>query len=88
MVNSGIVFSAFTVNPASIAAQDDLDQTVAIAGLKLGYPVIVWAPSLEAQLVLSNAHCSVAGTLKFRLSNIDASSAVDAASQTMYVVQF
>jgi len=88
MVHAGIAFKVITVDAAEIAAQDDLDVTATVAGLRSGHPCIVWAPSLEAQLVLSNAHCSAANTLKFRLTNIDAAAAVNAASQSMYVVQF
>ncbi len=88
MIRSGIVFAEFTVDPASIAQNDSNDVTVTVAGIKKGYPCIVWAPSLEDKVSISNAHCSTDGTLKFRLGNHNSAGAVDPASQTMYVVQF
>lgn len=87
MVRSGLVFEAFTIDIASIAAVTSPEQTVTINGLQKGYPVIVWAPSLEANLNLGNAYCSAANTLKFRVTNPTAG-AIDPASQTMYCVQF
>jgi hypothetical protein len=86
MVHAGVVFKEFTVNPAQVAAHDSNDETVTVAGLRPGHPVIMWAPSLEDKLVLTNAHCSAKDTLKFRLAN-EHTAAVDPASQTMYVVQ-
>jgi hypothetical protein len=76
----------FTVNPAEVDAAVSLDVTATVAGLKVGYPVRVWAPDLEADLVICNEHCSAADTLTFRLVNVTAL-AINPASQTMYVVQ-
>jgi hypothetical protein len=88
MVSPGVVFASFVINPASIGAKDSNDETATVAGLRTGHPVVVWAPDLEDKVSLSNAHCSAANTLKFRLGNHNADAAVDPASQTMYVVQF
>jgi hypothetical protein len=87
MVRSGIVFKEFTLNAASIAAATSGEQTVTIAGLRKGYPVIVWGPSLEGNLGLSNAYCSAADTLVFRLVNPTVG-AIDPASQSFFCVQF
>lgn len=81
-----LVAADVTIDPASINAVSTLDQTATVKGLRLHIPVQVWAESLEAGLVICNAHCSAKDTLKFRLLNITAS-AVDAASQTFRVVQ-
>lgn len=87
MVKSGLVTKEFTVDPGNVTAVTGLDVTVSVAGLKKGYPCNVWAPSLEANLAICNAHCSANGTLKFRIVNPTAG-AINPASQTMYVVQF
>ena len=87
MVNPGVVFAEVTINPASIPANTALEVSQTVAGLRVGYPVLVWAPNLEANLILANAHCSAANTLKFRLLNTTGG-AIDPASQPFYVVQF
>jgi hypothetical protein len=82
-----IVSSEFTLNPASIPASTSAVQTVTVKGLRIGFPVMVWAASLEANLAISNAYCSAKDTLKFTLTNPTVS-AVDPASQAFKVVQF
>lgn len=86
MVNPGVVFAEVTINPPSVAANTALEVTQTINGLRVGYPVLVWAPNLEANLILANAHCSAANTLKFRILNTTGE-AIDPASQPFYVVQ-
>jgi hypothetical protein len=88
-----VVSVEFTYNPASVAAATAADISLtsstdsAIGQLRTGYPVILWAPSLEAGLTISDARCDSAGTLKFRLANVTAA-AVDPASQSFRLVQF
>ena len=81
-----IASKEFTVNPGNVTAATSLDVTATIAGLREGYPVRVWAPSLEADLVICNEHCSAKDELTFRLVNVTALD-INPASQTMYVVQ-
>ena len=81
-----IVASDVTIDPGSVGAAAGLDVTATVGGLRTGYPVSVWAESLEADLVICNAHCSAANTLKFRLVNPTAAP-IDPASQTFRVVQ-
>ena len=86
-VGTPLVVSAETIDPGNVAANVSLDVTHTVEGLRLYHPVVVWAPSLEANLVLCNAHCSAKDTLKFRLSN-HTGTGINPASQTFYVVQF
>lgn len=83
-----LVAKEFTLDPASIAAKDSNDETVTVAGLRVGHPCVVWAPSLEDKVVITNAHASAKDTLKIRFANVNADAAVDPASQSMYVIQF
>lgn len=85
-VNPGLIWKDLTVNPGNVTAATALDVTATVTGLRVGYPVLLWAPSLEDNVSLSNAHCSAANTLKFRLGNLTAAD-INPASQTMYVVQ-
>jgi len=87
MTFSPLVTAEVTVDPASIAANTSAVQTVTVDGLRVGYPVLVWGTSLEANLAISNAYCSAANTLKFTLTN-PTIGAIDAASQAFKVVQF
>jgi len=86
MVGPGVVFAEVTIDPGSVAANVTLDVTATVKGLKKGHPVLVWAPSLEANLNISNAHCSAANTVKFRLGNHTAAP-IDPASQAFSIVQ-
>jgi hypothetical protein len=92
MTNPGTSFvttrrpKAVTIDPGAVGAAATLDVTATVAGLRVGAPVLVWAASLEDNLSISNAHCSAAGTVKFRLLNPTAAS-IDPASQTFMVVQ-
>lgn len=76
-----------TINPASVTNATTLDVTATVKGLRKGYPVIVWAEALTANINIGNAHCSATDTLKFRLINPTAAP-IDPASQTFRVVQF
>ncbi len=76
-----------TINPGSITGATTLDVTTAVAGLRTEMPIACWAPNLEDNVTLSNAHCASAGVLKFRLANITASP-INPASQIFCVVQF
>ncbi len=86
---NAVVFSEFTLNAASIAAATSAEQSVTVAGLRKGYPCIVWPSggSFEANLNIGQAWCSAKDTLKFRITNPTASP-IDPASQTDCVVQF
>lgn len=75
-----------TIDPASVTSATCLDVTATVNGLVKGFPVSVWAESLTANLSISNAHCSAANTLKFRLCNPTVGN-IDPASQTFRVVQ-
>jgi hypothetical protein len=81
-----IVATSFVLDPASIASATANEITQTVNGLTLGFPVTVWGPSLEANVSITNAYCSAANTLVFRLSNPTVG-AIDPASQTFYVVQ-
>lgn len=81
-----IIKADFTLDPASIPANSAAIQTVTVNGLLPGYPVSVWAESLEAGLIIGHAWCSALNTLKFKIANVT-TGAVDPASQTFRVVQ-
>ncbi len=85
-VGPGVVRAAVTIDAGSVSANATLDVTATVNGLRKGHPVKVWAESLEANLNISNAHCSAANTLKFRLGNHTATP-IDPASQVFMVVQ-
>lgn len=85
-VNNALVHAEVTINPGSVAANTALEVVATVKGLRVGYPVQVWAPSLEANLVLANAHASDLDELTFRLQNTTAG-AIDPASQSFFVVQ-
>ncbi len=75
-----------TIDVGNITTVTCLDVTATVNGLQKGIPVHVWAESLTANVALSNAHCSAANTLKFRLCNVTGSD-INPASQTFRVVQ-
>ena len=82
-----VVFAtSLTYNPASVDAYNSRTYTVTVNDLRLGYPVQMWAASLEAGLVLSNVYCSAANTLKFTLYN-STGVLIDPASQVFQIVQ-
>jgi hypothetical protein len=79
-----------TINPASVAAgADGTDQTFTVTGFGLTASdfIIVAMPSLEADLVVCNAHVSANDTIKIRFCNQSAG-AIDPASQTIKVIVF
>ena len=87
MTHTPIVSADVTIDPASVTNATALDVTATVKGLRKGYPVIVWAESLTANIGIGNAHCSAKDTVKFRLLNPTAAP-IDPASQTFRVVQF
>jgi len=84
---SPIVKTTVSVDAGSVAANQSLDVTATVKGLRKGYPVILWAESLTAGFGFSNVHCSAKDTLKFRLENHTAS-AIDPAAVVYNVIQF
>jgi hypothetical protein len=82
-----VVSAEVTIDPGSVTNATGLDITATVKGLRKGYPVLVWAVSLEDNLTICNPHCSAANTLKFRLLNPSAAP-IDPASQAFMVVQF
>lgn len=81
-----IVKADVTLNPASIPANSTAQQTITVNGALPGYPVAVWAESLESGIGITNAFCSAVNTIKFTLIN-ETIGAIDPASQTFRVVQ-
>jgi hypothetical protein len=87
-----VVAASFTYDAASVDAYNlaqisltsSTDQAIGL--LQKNYPVQLWANSLEAGLVISNARCDAFGVLKFTLYNATGT-AIDPASQTWNLVQ-
>ena len=81
--------ASLTVDPASIAAAAEDSATFTIAGIALGDMVVGfstgvdWTATGEASIEM---WVSAANTLKVRISNLHASSAVDLASSTWKVI--
>ncbi len=87
-VISASVFQEVSIDIGSVAAATTLVVTQAVAGLRVGHPVILWTEAaLNAGLNIGNAHCSAAGTLSFRVMNATAG-AIDPAAMNFSVVQF
>jgi len=86
-VFSEIWQATLTVDPASIAAGGEDTGTFTIPGLVLGDMVIGVGPGVnptaDAEVL---AYVSAANTLTVRISNLNASSALDLASSTWKVV--
>jgi hypothetical protein len=91
-VSPVVVSASFTYDPASVDAYNLAQITLtsstdqAIGMLQKDFPVTLWANSLEAGLVISNARCDAFGVLKFTLYNATGT-AIDPASQTFNLVQ-
>lgn len=76
-----------TVNPASIAAGAEDSATFTIPGLALGDMVLGLSPGVDLTIDADvSAHVSAANTLLIRISNLDASVALDLASSTWKVL--
>jgi len=84
--NAPIVTSV-THDPANILAGAVNEETITVTGAVTGGRVIVSAPSLEANVVLSNEIVSAADTVKFRLFN-PTGGAINPASQSFLVTIF
>lgn len=82
---NGNVFTArlysFVFNPASVAINTSVEQTVTVRGLGVGDLVFVSKPSLTAGLIVGSARVSAKDTLAITLANVTAG-AIDAASET------
>lgn len=68
-----------TINPASIAGQEQAELTVTITGAALGDTVILTPPAAFEALIVGAARVSAADTVKFVLGNLTVG-AIDAAS--------
>ena len=82
-----LVAADVTINAAEVTNATTLAVTATVKGLRVGYPVLVWGPSLEADLVITNAYASAKDELTFSLGNISAAP-INPASQVFKVVQF
>lgn len=86
----GNLFSArlysFVFNPASVAINTTVEQTVTVRGLVVGEMVIVSKPTVTAGLLVASARVSAKDTLAITLANVT-SSAIDAASETWQLVR-
>lgn len=72
----------FTFDPASVAANTSVEQTVTVPGLKLGdYIAEVAKPTLTAGLSIAGTRVSAANTLAITFVNSTAAP-IDAASET------
>lgn len=80
-----VIKADITFNPASIPANSTADQTITVPGALPGYPVHVWAESLESGVGISHAWCSAINTVKVRLVN-ETVGAIDPASQVFRFV--
>lgn len=84
-ITAGNLFAAalqsFVFDPASVAANTTVEQTVTVRGLSLNDLVMVAKPTVTAGLFISSARVSAANTLAITLGNCTASP-IDAASET------
>lgn len=80
-----ISYKSVTNNPASIPANSTADISLSVAKALPEHFPVVKAPDLEAGLILGQAWCEVAGTVKVRLANVT-SAPIDAASQAFEVL--
>jgi hypothetical protein len=69
-----------TLTAATIA-----DQTFTVNGLETDMQLSVSAPTLEADILITNAHCSAANTLKLRLYSV---SGLNPAATVFKIVAF
>ena len=74
-------FGSVTSDPANITAATVLEHTLTIPGVQPGDLVFVTAPSLEANLIMSEPWVTAANTVKVRIANPTAG-AINPASQT------
>jgi len=87
MVREGTVFAEVAIDVANITAATSLEVTATVKGARIGFPVIVWATALEANLLLGAAYCSAKDEVKFRIANPTAGD-VNPASHSYFFVQF
>jgi len=73
-----------TVDFGSITNATTGTATATVTGAAVGDEVVVNAPSLEADLVLANAHVSAANTVTIRIGNIS-TAPIDPASQAFII---
>jgi len=73
-----------TVDFGSITNATTGTATATVTGAAVGDEVVVNAPSLEADLVLANAHVSAANTVTIRIGNVSAAP-IDPASQAFII---
>lgn len=79
--------ATLTVDPASIAAGAEDTATFTIPGLALGDIVVGWSAGVDLTVDADiQCHVSAANTLTIRISNLNASSALDLASSTWRVI--
>lgn len=76
--------SSVTVDFGSITNATTGTATATVTGAASGDEVVVNAPSLEANLVLANAHVSAANTVTIRVGNISGAP-IDPASQAFII---
>jgi len=76
--------SSVTVDFGSITNATTGTATATVTGAASGDEVVVNAPSLEADLVLANAHVSAANTVTIRIGNISAAP-INPASQAFII---
>jgi hypothetical protein len=77
------ILATATLDFASIAANTDDEETVAVGGVQVGSVVAVSAPSLDSGLVASG-YVSASEVVTVRVSNVTVG-AIDAASQDFYI---
>jgi hypothetical protein len=82
--STSAIFTSVTHNPASVGAGLVTEETITVTGAATGDRVLINAPSLEANLVISSAYVSAADTVKFRLYN-PTGAPIDPASQAFLV---
>lgn len=82
---SFIGYKEITNNPDEIAANTTADISLTMGSALPSHFFDVQAPSLESGLVLGQAWCETAGTVKVRLANVTASP-INPASQTFKVL--
>lgn len=78
-----IIYKEVTQNPANILAGNVNEESFTVAGVQPDHWIQVMAPSLESGLLLGQAWCDVAGTVKVRIGNPTVNP-INPASQVFY----
>lgn len=79
--------ATLTVDPASIAAAGEDTATFTIPGVALGDMVIGWSAGIDLTVDADvQVYVSAANTITVRISNLNASSALDLATSTWRVI--